>query len=240
MFRIAICDDEPVFTSHIDAILNHWPDRPADTKTEIFHDGDALICAHSREPFDIILLDVLMPLFNGIETAAEIRNTDKDVKIVFLTASSEFALDSYTVKANNYLLKPVLPAKLFQCLNELNSEIYHTLPTIAIKSSHAVHSIRLTDIEYAEAQNKYVIFSMTSGTIIGSPSPLYIYESKLPLADGFFKCHRSYIVNLHHIAMYTSKEIHMRSGAIIPVSRGYHKDFEKAYFSVLFGKAGEK
>lgn len=240
MFRIAICDDEPVFSSQIETIINYWSGRPADTQTEIFHDGDALIAAHSREPFDIILLDVLMPLLNGIETAAEIRTSDKDVKIIFLTASSEFALDSYSVKASNYLLKPVDPSRLITCLNELNSEIHQMPPGISVKGLHAVHRVKLMDIEYVEAQNKHVVFALSSKMTIESPSALYLYEDKLTLDDGFFKCHRSYIVNIHHIDMYTTKEIRMRSGAVIPVSRGYHKDFEAAYFSVLFGKAGEK
>ena len=240
MFRIAICDDEPVFSSQIEAIINHWPDRPADTRTEIFQDGDALIAAHTKEPFNIILLDVLMPLLNGIETASEIRNFDKDVKIVFLTASSEFALDSYAVKASNYILKPVEPAKLIQCLNELNTEIHLMPPFVVVRGLHAVHKIKLMDIEYIEAQNKHVVFALTSKMTIESPSALYSYEDKLSIEDGFFKCHRSYIVNINHIDMYTAKEICMRSGACIPVSRGYHKDFESAYFSTLFGKAGEK
>ena len=60
-----------------------------------------------------------MPTLNGIEVARKIRQNDKTVKIVFLTSSSEFAVDSYTVKANDYLLKPIEPTKLFDCLDEL-------------------------------------------------------------------------------------------------------------------------
>ena len=77
-----------------------------------------------QKPFDIILLDVVMPLLNGIEAANELREKDKNVKIVFLTSSPEFAVASYTVKASNYLLKPVEPAKLFACLDELIIEIH--------------------------------------------------------------------------------------------------------------------
>ena len=135
MFRIAICDDEPVFSAQIDAIISHWPARPAGVRTEIFHDGDSLIRAHEEMPFDIILLDVLMPLLNGIETAAEIRSKDKNVKIVFLTSTPEFALDSYSVKASNYLLKPVDPARLLECLSSLNDDLltHLYLQTLGVK-----------------------------------------------------------------------------------------------------------
>ena len=70
------------------------------------------------EPFHIILLDILMPLLNGMDTARELRQYDKTVKIIFLTSSPEFALESYDVKAYSYLLKPVTYEKLEETLNE--------------------------------------------------------------------------------------------------------------------------
>jgi len=238
MLRIAICDDEPIFASQIEAIIGHWTDKPADTITEKFTDGDTLIRAHTAAPFDIILLDVIMPLLDGIETAREIRMADKDVKIVFLTSSPEFAVDSYTVKASNYLLKPIDPYRLLACL-ELSADIAGSSPGLILRCPHAVYRVNLSDIEYIEAQNKHILFVLSDGRTVESLAPLYTYESALTLDDGFFRCHRSYIVNIYRIDTYTTKEIRMRSGARIPISRSCHKEFEDAYFTVLFGKAGE-
>ncbi|MBR5230180.1 MAG: response regulator transcription factor [Firmicutes bacterium] len=239
MLRIAICDDEAVFSAQTEAILNHWPDKPSNFSTSIFCDGDSLIRAHNEDPFDIILLDVLMPLFDGIETAREIRSGSKDVKIVFLTSSPEFAVDSYTVKASNYLLKPVDPFKLFDCLNEICNERHQGDSFINVKVPHAVRRVVLSEIEYVEAQKKHVLLALTDGRRIESIEPFYVYEKKLSLSEGFFKCHRSYIVNIHRIDSYTSKEVRTESGFCIPISRSCHKEFEDAYFSAIFGKAGE-
>ena len=101
-----------------------------------------------------------------------IRKHDRSVKIVFLTSTSAFAVDSYTVHADNYLLKPVA-------------------------------------------------------------------QDKLLLEDGFFKYHRSYIVNIYRIVTYMQKEIRMQSGFRIPVSRSCHAEFESAYFDLLFGKTDD-
>lgn len=239
MFKIAICDDEPVFSSQIEAILKHWPSKPADLKVETFANGDALITAHTESPFDIILLDVIMPFVNGIETAREIRRHDKNVRIVFLTSSPEYAVDSYTVKANNYLLKPVEPFSLFQCLDEFYGEIHQVLPYINVKIPHAVRKINLAEIEYVEAQKRHVLFVLADGNKLESTEPFYTYEEKLSSDLGFFKCHRSYIVNISMIDTYTAKEVQMHSGHLIPISRSCHKEFEDAYFSSVFGKAGE-
>lgn len=238
MLRIAVCDDSHDFLNHAKSIIDRW-DRPYPGRTvDTFEDGDALIQAHSAVPFDIILLDMVMPLLNGMETARELRQFDKTVKIVFLTSSPDFAVDSYSVKASNYLMKPLDTEKLHSCLNELTEEIRETARSITVRSASAIHRVEIARIEHIEAQNKHVLFSLSDGRTILSIEPLYTYESKLLLADGFFKCNRSYIVNLHRIETYTLKEITMRSGCRIPISRSCHKEFEAAYFELLFGKDG--
>ena len=240
MLRIAICDDSQEFLNQIKKTLSDWEDRPDNMSVETFEDADSLLASHRRNPFDIILLDVIMPLLNGIEAAKEIRQQDKTVKIVFLTTSPEFALESYTVKANNYLLKPVDPPRLFACLQELVEDLQEKHKTIVVKSAKALHHVEIKNIEYLEAQNKHVLFVLSDGTSISSIEPLYTFEDQLPLVDGFFKCNRSYVVNIHRIDMYTAKEIRMRSGCRISIARNCHKEFEAAYFEVLFGKDGEK
>ena len=239
MLRIAICDDLAEFLHHTKQTILQWPSRPASMTVELFTDGDALIAAHGVSPFDIIFLDVLMPLINVIETAAEIREEDKSVKIVFLTSSPEYAVDSYRVKANNYLLKPLDPQKLFDCLDELTEDISRKAKAIAVKGRHAVYRVELQNIEYVESDNKYVQFALADGSVLTSTNPLYLYEKSLLLEEGFFKCHRSYVVNLHKIKSFTHKEIAMQSGCRVPISRGSYKEFEAAYFSAVFGKAGE-
>ena len=69
--------------------------------------------------FDILLLDVLMPGENGIEAAREIRQYDSNVKIIFLTSSAEFAVQSYTVGAYFYQLKPIWPESFFRLMDSV-------------------------------------------------------------------------------------------------------------------------
>ena len=239
MIRIGICDDSSAFLQQTKFMIDHWDDRPHNIITELFEDGDALLEAHAELPFDILFLDIVMPLQNGIDVARELREKDQNVKIVFLTSSAEFALDSYSVKANNYLLKPVNPAVLFACLEDLLKDMQSKNEYIHVKSVNALHKIALSDIEYIEAQNKHILFYLASGQIIESTSPLYTYEEKLTLENGFFKCHRGYIVNMTMIDTYTYNDIEMHSKTRIPISRSNRKEFESVYFSIIFGKAGD-
>ncbi len=238
MLRIALCDDMSDFLINTRDTIKQWDRKPHNLSIELFTDGDSLIESHTAKPFDIIFLDVLMPLLNGIDTAAEIRRHDKSVKIVFLTSTADFAVESYTVSANNYLLKPIEHGKLFQCLDMLYSDLLANARCITVKSLSAVHRIELHNIEYIEAQGKKVSFSLVDGTTIESNNPFYHFENQLLLEDGFFKCHRSYIVNIYRIKTYTQKEIKMQSGFRIPISRSCHAEFEAAYFKLLFSEGG--
>ena len=239
MVNIAICDDNLNFANEICHLIKYQATRHNPLQCQVFDNGDALAAAHKQTPFDIIFLDVVMPMLDGIETARMIRQNDKLVKIVFLTSSAEFAVDSYTVKASNYLLKPINPTALYHCLGELLEELAQTPRVITIKGLYSVKKIPLDHIEYVEAQNKHIIFSLQDGSTIETTEPLRIHEKVLTLHDGFYRCHRSYIVNIHHIDTYTLKEIKMHSGCRIPIARSCHKEFEAAYFSLTFGKAGD-
>ena len=239
MLRIAICDDLPEVLQQTQAVLEKWPGKPEYCHIDSFPDGHSLIRAHRETPFDIILLDVVMPDFSGMDTARELRREDSAVKLVFLTSSAEFAVESYTVKADNYLLKPLSPPNLYRCLEELCRDILENARCLTLRTANAVHRILHRDIEYVESQNKQVLLYLSNGSSLRTATPLYALEPQLLPAEGFFKCHRSYIVNFHKIGTYSQKEIVMRSGCRIPISRGCNKEFETAYFAFLFGKAGD-
>lgn len=235
--RIALCDDQRSHLEVLRSMILDWKGR--ETSVSCFDNGDDLLRAHGSAPFDVIFLDVLMPLLSGMETAKELRQSDRTVKLVFLTSSPDFAVEAFTVKASNYLLKPPDRNKLYACLEELSEELHASARKICIRGIHALHQIPVADIEYIESQNKRILFVLSGGETILSGEPLYAYEEKLTLEDGFFKCSRSFIVNIHRIDTFTPKEIRTRSGARIPISRSCHREFENAYFSVLFGKAGD-
>lgn len=69
--------------------------------------------------FDILFLDILMPGVNGIDTASEIRKLDNNIKIIFLTSSAEFAVQSYTVGAYFYQLKPIWKESFFRLMDSV-------------------------------------------------------------------------------------------------------------------------
>ena len=115
--KIAICDDDLTELNRITAFLDEYSKTnrlPLTYKT--FCSSIELASTAMQESYDLYLLDILMPALNGIELAREIRNFDRAAAadLIFLTSSPEYAVDSYTVKASDYLLKPVQKKRFFR------------------------------------------------------------------------------------------------------------------------------
>ena len=189
--RIAVCDDSPTFLHNAADLIKKWCVE-SDIQAEIIlcGNGDELLAQQKR--LDAVFLDIIMPLFNGMETARELRQRDTAVRIVFLTSSPEFAIESYDVGASGYLLKPVSYEKIKYILDKCAKEIDTEKENIVVKTAFGYQKIFLSDIEYAEAQNKKVIFFLKDGRSIDAMQPLHSFEDKF--TEGFFKCHRSYLL----------------------------------------------
>ena len=124
MIRIGICDDDLSVLGQIQRMMDHYRvSRNEEMVTLTFQSPLELIHEIERgRRFDILLMDVLMPGENGMEAAKEIRRYDTAVRIIFLTSSQEFAVDSYKVGAFFYQLKPILEESLFRLLDSAIAE----------------------------------------------------------------------------------------------------------------------
>lgn len=235
MLKIIACDDDVAFLDRLHRMIDRWSSETGTAvDVALVTRGEDLLARHAASRADIILLDMIMPLVNGMDTARELRQADTAVRLVFLTSSPEFALESYEVRAFDYLLKPVAYERLAQLLDELSSMRPPATDELVIKTSFGYHALRLSDIEYAEARNKHVVFHLRDGRDIEALESFRSVEDRLAQNATFFKCHRSYQVNLRNIDHFDRTDIVMRSGACIPLSRSCKQGFQDAYFAVRF------
>lgn len=235
MLKIALCDDDAVCLATTEKLLYDWSKSSGTPMSlDCFDHGDALLVKHQTLRYDIIFLDIMMPFFSGMDTAKELRILDKAVKIIFLTSSPEFALSSYSVRALDYLLKPLSFERLQEVLKECTALLYEEPESLTLKTAGGYKKVYLHDMEYLEAQNKKVLFYLSSGTCLEVLQPLHVFETELTDHKGFFKCHRSYLVNLMHVDHFTSTTLQTKSGQNVPIARGYSKAFQDTYFAVMF------
>ena len=235
--RIAICDDDTAQLQQTGKLIDVWArNRNVTVNLFPFCTGDKLIQAHEKAPFDLLFLDIFMPGFTGMDVAKEIRHTDKKTDIVFLTSTPDFAVESYSVAAKNYLLKPISEDVLFATLDQILEASTRSRKNIVIKTGGTFQKIFLEEIEFVEALNRGTAFSLASGETVHASRPFQVFETELEKEASFFKCHRSYIVNIMYIDTYAKTEIKTLSGKRIPISRSYATTFEDVYFAQMFGK----
>lgn len=235
MFEIVICDDDAACLEQTGRLVDDWCSTvsiPVTVKT--IDNGDQLLEYCSRCNPDVILLDIMMPFLNGMEAAKEIREHNSISKIIFLTSSPEFAIESYDVEASGYLLKPVERNRLFQLLGRCLSSASTPADSITLHTAFGYQNIYLHNIECLEVQNKKVIITLSDGKKIETVSTLSYYESLLTVEKGFFKCHRSYIVYLPAVDHFSNTEIVTKTGMKLSIARGLGKTFQDTYFSYMF------
>ena len=162
--KIALCDDDEKELSNIRSLLDSYQKTHNIPSTyQEYHSSCELALQASKERFDIYLLDILMPHMTGMQLAREIRTFDHAADIIFLTTSSDFAVESYTVKATNYLMKPVSANAFFAAMDDiLRAKTQEQGHFLVLKSRIGVHKVPLSELVYVEAQNRKVIY-YTSG-----------------------------------------------------------------------------
>ncbi len=233
--KIAICDDEKQFIDALCPLLEQWAkEHGMKLMLYRFTNGDDLIAAHQSECMDLIFMDVIMPLLSGIDVAREFRNMNQNVPIVFLTSSKEFAVDSYEVKAFNYLIKPVDQEKLFLTLDDFLKTYDLPKTFFTAKTADGFCRIVIADVDYLEAQNKQVLVHLTNDKTIAIRELFSKCAEVFSPENGFCCCHRSYIVNLSNVEQFSKTEVITNHNAVIPISRNNYAAFKEIYFNHMF------
>lgn len=237
--NIAICDDdaselEKIRETTLAFIDSKQPE--VEITLQIFRSGPELLSFINRSaPFDLIVLDILMPYMTGIEVAEQIRKTNGDCKIIFLTSSPEFAVNSYKVNAFYYLLKPFVKQEFLSLLDKALISIQtDESKSVVIKEKSGLTRIPIHMIGYIESVKHTLNFHLRSGETASCYAKMEEFREYL-LTDGrFVQCHQSFIVNMSLIAQITGKYFVMQDKTMIPISRTLYPQVKDTYIRYFF------
>ena len=187
--------------------------------------------------FDIMLLDILMPGENGMTAAREVREHDTNVKIIFLTASPEFAVESYAVDAWYYQLKPIRQEDFFRLMDSAcaacSKEQTHSL---ILRSKSGIVRVELEKLVYCEVMGRTLTFHLNSGVVLESMGRLDDLCDQLMPYPNFLRPHRSFLINMEYIANIAARSITMQDGAEVPVPHGKYSELKNRYLSYIFDR----
>lgn len=232
--HIAIVEDDPQERQTIRDCLTYLGQTAGFLfRISEFCDGVSLLQWYAPE-YDLILMDIMMPDLDGMETAKRLREIDPQVALIFVTNMAQFAIQGYEVQAMDYILKPI---NKYSFAMKLKRAIARTSvngnDTIRIRSEGELVLLPVNEITYLEIVDHRVMYHTTRGC--------YTEAISLKEASGkinrpyFVYCNRSYLVNLRHVTSVGRDEVTVGGEQLI-ISRPQRKQFITAFSDYLRGK----
>jgi DNA-binding LytR/AlgR family response regulator len=228
MIKCIAIDDEPLALELIEIFCQQIPFLQLE---KTFTQTSAANKYLGKFPVDLIFLDIQMPDINGIEFFKSIK---QKVMVIFITAHSNYAVESYDVNAVDYLLKPLQPDRFILATNKAkdfydyqNNKTAESLNYLYIRSDYSLIKISFSDILYLETMDDYIKVHQIGKKPIHTLMSMKKMMERLPKTE-FIRVHRSYIVSLSRIESVRAKSISL--GTVdLPIGASYEKNFYKVY-----------
>ena len=228
VYDIAICDDDGAFAAAFQEQLTRTLDaRGAAYNIAVFSAPDELrraIACGNR--FGLLFLDVLFAeRERGLDLAASLRRAGSGVDIVFMSASPDFAAASFDVSPLHYLVKPIRNDKLNAALDRFLAK--NAPYFLRLRTHRGYIQVSLNEVTFFEIYSREIVVHKTNGAKESCVGSLTEVEDSLP-AQLFVRPHRSYLVNLDHIAEIVRYQIRVSTGEAIPVSQKLYAQIQQA------------
>ena len=237
MYRIAICDDDPIFSHQLNQniieIMNkHGLVKGIDYDSDQFSNtlGIQQILQQDTNYYQLLLLDIELPNENGMNIAKALRKQHITCSIIFITSYRDYIYDCFDAQPLWYMLKPINLEKFEEILlSDYQRNYANTRLIIKIKGKHI--AIPFHDIYALESTQHRTKIWLSKGEYnwTGALSAL---KPQLP-ALNFCQSHNSYIINLSHVREILHTDVLMDDDRLFPISRRYHDQILDKYFAFL-------
>lgn len=236
MLWIAVCDDEVMACVKIAGKIRGILDEMKVPCTiRQFYSGQELL--QSPETFDIIFLDIIMGGMDGMRTAQLVREKAYDKLLVFISASRDYVFDAYDVEAFQYLLKPIEDKKLKRVLQKaVRKTKERSQAFIIVSRDRQQKKLFLDDIYFFEIRGRMIDAHGTGG-VFSYYEQIGILEKELQ-GKGFFRCHKSYLVNLKYVDVYNRQELVLDNGERIAIAKRRYEAFCEEILKYMREKGG--
>ena len=232
MLKIAICDDDAGDRERIAEDLRVYAaaHQKHGIEMTVYSSAFAMLDAFEKAGCpDIALLDICMPGMLGTELARDILRCSENTDILFLTTSSDYAVDAFALHAADYIQKPYTQEKLSASLDRVIA-LRQERTWLLLPCEGELHRIALEDVLYIETDGKRRIFSLASGRKLTARLTAAQLQDCLAGRRGMIPCGASYVVNLARVRCFSGTDLIMDGGERIPVPRRLRAQIKQAYF----------
>ena len=231
LIRIAICDDEKHMSDHIRAMASDFfRKKNREIQLRTFSSGEELLSYDGQ--IDILFLDIQMKGMDGIETARKLRDSKFRGFLIFITVLKEMVFQSFEVQAYDYLVKPVEEKQFEKTMERLYTSMQNASEdSLLVQKGYEGRIIREEEIIFCEIIDRKIYLNLASGEVVDYYERIENLETKL--GSHFFRCHRSYLINLKHLKGYKNGTAYMDNGKEVPVSRLRSKEFSSVVLQYM-------
>lgn len=233
--KLAICEDNQKERLFLENQISRYctPDGKK-ISYDVFDSGIELLNVLEKNNYDLLILDILMPGFDGLRTSKEIRSINETIPIIFITSSTEYAVESYRVHAFDYLMKPLNTALLYQDLDQIYRQLKQKeSESLTIHKAKEIHVVSLDELVCLEVQNRILSFHLLEKETIRVTGHLMDYEETLLKRPEFLKVHRSFIINMNLMQSFHHSTFTTLTGLTVPIARTLSKTVQKTYMEHL-------
>lgn len=227
-----ICDDEKSDLERMQKIVSDYAEEHPDLflTVQCFSNPFDMLDEIDRSGApDIALLDICMPGVLGTEVAREIQSKSEDATdIIFLTISTEFAVEAFSLRVNDYLTKPYTKKRLTDTLGRVIEKRRRRL-YIPVPCGNEIHRIDVYSVAYVEVRNHSLEIHLKSGNCLRTRMTMAELKELFQDAGGFVAVGASYIVNLRCVKSLLSTTAVMANGETIPVPRRLRGELKQQY-----------
>lgn len=216
-------------------IQNYFSKRQIFRRVDTYQSGESFLESWETHSYDLVFLDIMMDRITGIDVARTIRQTDKDCLIIFISASKEFALQGFEVRAFDYLVKPITKERFDQTMELCQCELLKHIRYIEVKESRTMVKVPLQEIIYTDYYNHYIQIHTTE-RMIRSYQQFDSFSPLLLCYPQFLCCYRNCIVNMDRIASIDKNDFIMETGERVPIIRNSRHEIYQQYADYQFCK----
>ena len=183
-------------------------------------------------PIDILFLDIQMKDMDGMETARKLRADRFRGSLIFITVLKEMVFQSFGVQAYDYLVKPVDKKQFEKTMDRLYTSMCSASgDSLLVQKGYEGRIIPKDEIVFCEIIERKIYLNLASCEVVDYYERIENLETKLD--EYFFRCHRSYLINLKHLKGYKNGTAYMDNGKKVPVSRMRSKEFSSVVLQYM-------
>lgn len=215
--KIAIVDDERSLLRLASHTINDYgTEKNISIEVNEFESGVEFLANYTPGSYDIIFMDVYMPEMSGIDTVLNIRKTDLNVSVIFLTTSESHMKDALSCHAFDYLVKPATRKDFFrildECIKMLGSKVLNTSKTIGIKYKGIDINLYVNQIVSVSSNGHLVDIYTASDKEYSIKENFSTMVEELSDCNNFLLINRGILINMDHVERFDETDCYMKNG----------------------------